>query len=736
MHTTQNEKNSFICRTLFLLIAAVLLTPAIAVAATHPLFNLQSSTQSPFPSDRLTVFDAQQLTGLRVNVPSPNCATNPSDCADLALVNQLDGFNLQPRLSIPFDGAIDVSTVSSKTVFLLKLPGRGLGDDEIEDFRPSAVIEINQIVWDPASLTLFAESNDHLDEDSNYALVITTGVHDASGNPIVATGDFTQFAHGDGGLNGGKNDRLLQRYQQALKHVVDNDVLGSLGLRREDVAAASIFTTESATATLRSIREQVKAAAAPAVNFNIGSNGEKTVFPLNTVSGLTWNVQALTVGPLVPTSLNNALAALQVFPGAIGTIAFGKFSGQHWQNAGVFIPQVPTRQGVPSQGTEDIFFNLFIPSGPRPTNGWPVAIFGHGFTDSKQGAPFAVASVLAHSGIASIAINVVGHGFGPNSTLTINQGATATTFPEGGRGFDQDGNGQITSSEGSSTFFASPQGTIGSRDALQQTVADLMQLVRAIQGGVDANGDGLQDLDPNRIYYAGQSFGGIYGTMFLGIEPDIRAGVPNVPGGSIIDIVRLSPSFQLLLTQALAVRIPALLNAGPPIFFNDNSPLRNLPPVINNVPGAVAIQTVEDTSRWLGQAGDPVAWAPFIRKNPLPGDQAKPVIVQFARGDETVPNPTATALIRSGDLTDRTTFYRNDIAFAVGVSTLKNPHTFLTSLPSPIAIEPQIQIGTFFATNGALTIDPDSIGLFPAVVPPLFEVPIAGPLPEDLGFLP
>jgi hypothetical protein len=736
MHTPFTEKYSFMSRTIVLLIAAIVLTPALAVAATHPLFNPQSNTQSPFPSDRLTVFDGQQLTGLRVNVPSPNCATNPSDCADIALVNQLDGFNLQPRLSIPFDGAIDVSTVSSKTVFLLKLPGRGLGDDDENEHSRAEVIGINQIVWDPASLTLFAESNDHLDEDSNYALIVTTGVHDAAGKPIAALAAFTQFANGDGDNSGKNNDRLLQRYQQALKHVVDNDVLRGIGLRREDVAAASVFTTESATATLRSIREQVKSAAAPAVTFNIGTKGEKTVFPLNTVSGLTWNVQALTVGPLIPTSLNTALAALQVFPGAIGSVAFGKFSGQHWQNAGVFIPAVPTRQSVPSQGSEDIFFDLFIPSGPRPTNGWPVAIFGHGFTDSKQGAPFAVASVLAHEGIASISINVVGHGFGPNSTLTLNQGATSVTFPEGGRGFDQDGNGQITSSEGSSTFFASAQGTIGSRDALQQTVADLMQLVRAIQGGIDANGDGLPDLDANRIYYSGQSFGGIYGTMFLGIEPDIRAGVPNVPGGSIIDIVRLSPSFQLLLTQSLAVRIPVLLNAGPPIFYNDNSPLRNLPPVTNNVPGAIAIQTVEDTSRWLGQAGDPVAWAPFIRKNPLPGDQAKPVIVQFARGDETVPNPTATALIRSGDLTDRTTFYRNDIAFAVGVSTLKNPHTFLTSLPSPIAIEPQLQIGIFFASDGALVIDPDSIGLFPSAVPPLFEVPIAGPLPEDLGFLP
>jgi hypothetical protein len=732
MHTTLNEKYSFVRRTTILLVAAVLLTPALAAAATHPLFNLQSNTQSPFPSDRFTAFDSQQLTGLRVNMPLPNCATRPSDCADLALVNQLDGFNLQPRLSIPFDGAIDVNTVSSQTVFLVKLPGRGLREAEFEHFTPQ-VIGINQIVWDPASLTLFAESNDHLDEDSNYLLVVTTGVRDAGGNPIAAGDDFADFRHDDN--FGQTKDALLKAYRETLKRALSGDVLEQLGLSRKDIAAASVFTTESATATLRSIREQIKAAAPPSVNFNLGAGGAKTVFPVNTVTGLTWNVQALTVGPLVPTSLNAALGALQVFPGSVGTLAFGKFAGQHWQNAGVFIPQVPTRNSVPTQGSEEVFFNLFIPSGPRPTNGWPVAIFGHGFTDSKQGAPFAVASTLAHNGIASIAINVVGHGFGPNSTLTVNQGATATTFPEGGRGFDQDGNGQITSAEGSSTFVLSPQGTIGSRDALQQTVADLMQLVRAIQGGIDANGDGLQDLDPNRIYYAGQSFGGIYGTIFLGIEPDVRAGVPNVPGGPIIDIVRLSPSFQLLLTQALSVRVPSLLNAGPPIFFNDNSPLRDLPPVTNTVPGAIAIQTVEDTSRWLAQAGDPVAWAPFIRKSPLPGDLAKSVIVQFARGDKTVPNPTATALIRSGDLADRATFYRNDIAFPLGVG-LNNPHTFLTSLPRPIAIEPQIQIAVFFTSNGALTIDPDSVGLFPSAIPPLFETPIAGALPEDLGFLP
>ncbi len=146
MHTPRTEQYSFIRRTIIFLVAIAVLTPALALAETHPLFNLTSNTQSPFPSDRFTVFDSQQLTGLRVNVPSPNCATHPSDCADIALVNQLDGFNLQPRLSIPFDGAIDVSTVNSSTVFLIKLPGSGLNEIEFDGFAPQ-VIGINQIVW-------------------------------------------------------------------------------------------------------------------------------------------------------------------------------------------------------------------------------------------------------------------------------------------------------------------------------------------------------------------------------------------------------------------------------------------------------------------------------------------------------------------------------------------------------------------------------------------------------------
>jgi Bacterial virulence factor lipase N-terminal len=706
--------------------AMIFAPPAARAAGVHPLFNLQSPTQSPFPSDRFTVADSSQRTNLRVNLPSPNCATNPSDCLDVALLNQLDGFNTLPRISIPFDGAIDPSTVTSQTVFILRVGN--LSDPA--DFNPQTV-GINQVVWDPATLTLFVWSDEQLSQDTGYLLVVTNGVRDAAGDPIAASDAFAHFRHD---LNFGQTkDPQLKSYRKSLIRSLDEDVLANLApaLSPGDIAAASFFTTESVSATLEKIRDRIKAAPAPAVSFNLGSLGQRTVFPLSSVLGILFRPQVSTVAPL-PAGSFVPTPALQVVPGSVGSVAFGKFSAMNFETPGAFIPAVPTRTGTPAvQSTQDVYFNLFVPAGPRPSNGWPVAIFGHGFGDSKNNSPFAVASVLAANGIATLSINAVGHGFGPGGTLTVSTTTGPVVLPAGGRGVDQNANALIDSTEG--LFATGAQRDIASRDGLQQTAADLMQVVRAVQGGVDVDGNGSGDLDANRVYYFGQSLGGIYGTIFLGVEPDVRAGVPNVPGGSLLDISRLSPTFQPLLGGFLATRLPSLINVGG-LAFNDNMPLRNQPPVVNTVPGAIAIQTFEDNGNWLGQAGNPVAWAPFIRKSPLEGETAKRVIIQFARGDKTVPNPTTTALIRAGDLADRTTLFRNDLAFALGVGFGKNPHTFLTTLVGtpPVvqtAVAAQLQIAVFFASDGMTTIDPDGAG-------PLFETPIAIPLPEDLAFIP
>lgn len=99
----------------------LLFAPAMRATEVHPRFDLSGPDGGPFPSDRFTVADPTQMTGLRVTLPKPDCLERASDCEDIDVINTLDGFDVQPRLSIPFSGAIDVHTVISDTVFLIKL---------------------------------------------------------------------------------------------------------------------------------------------------------------------------------------------------------------------------------------------------------------------------------------------------------------------------------------------------------------------------------------------------------------------------------------------------------------------------------------------------------------------------------------------------------------------------------------------------------------------------------------
>ena len=106
--------------------------------------------------------------------------------------------------------------------------------------------------------------------------------------------------------------------------------------------------------------------------------------------------------------------------------------------------------------------------------------------------------------------------------------------------------------------------------------------------------------------------------------------------------------------------------------------------MINTVPGAMAIQEAIDNTEWVSQSGNPVAYAPHLRKRPLRETDPPRVIIQFAKGDQTVPNPTASAIFRAGDLTDRSTYFRNDLVRLAIPTAPANPHTFLMNIAGPI----------------------------------------------------
>lgn len=726
------------------LVALVLTTSSMVGKEPHTraLFNLDTPAGGPFPSDWFTVPDDAQNTGRHVSLPLPDCERHASRCEDLAVINELDGFNLQPRLSIPFDGPIDADSVTSETVFLISL-GSTLPS---EDAMPrGTVVGVDQVVWETSTNTLHVESDAPLAQHTRFALFVTNGIRDANGARVKAGDAFERFR---ATVRDDYKQALLDAMQAARDH----------GIEEDDLVVASVFTTQSATAVLEKIRDLIHGAPAEPADFTLGSRGERTVFRFDDVTSVVWTQQTKVAPPYfspAPALLDLAAVGRA---GAVATIAFGKFRAPDYRvHPGEYIPAVPTRNGTPLvRGTNELLFDLFLPSGVPPAGGWPVAIVGHGVNQSKDGNPLNVVSSLAEQGIAAITINASGHGFGPRSTLTVNRFAgDPVTLEAGGRGIDQNGDGAIGNAEGAAT--PAPRGIVFFADTFRQTAVELMQLVRVIQAGLDADDDGQPDIDPSRIYFLGNSLSGGSGTAFMAVEPHVQVGVLNVPGNPA-SIGHLSPVRRNIMGSLLAARRPASLINFPgirifdgvvlpaPPYFDENLPLRERrpltvqledltvrvvqSPVINSISGANAIQEGIDEIEWVNQQGSPVAYAVHLRRFPLPGVPAKMILLGVAKGDQGAPNPHTSAILRAGGLADRTLYYRHDLAWKVRgefPNLPKNPHSFTIDVANfgTIALDAQARIALFLASHG--TRDP--------VPARFFEFPPVGPLPEDLNFI-
>src|SRR5213080_1530921 len=118
------------------------------------LHGNQPQVSAVFPNDRFTVPDPRDVTGRRVNLPLPRHCTsaNSSICASTKLINTLDGFDIQPRVYIPFSGAVDPKTVTPKTVYV-----KG----------PDGEAGVYELVLDPATHILEGTVDRQLAEDSH-----------------------------------------------------------------------------------------------------------------------------------------------------------------------------------------------------------------------------------------------------------------------------------------------------------------------------------------------------------------------------------------------------------------------------------------------------------------------------------------------------------------------------------------------------------------------------------------
>ena len=155
-------------------------------------------------------------------------------------------------------------------------------------------------------------------------------------------------------------------------------------------------------------------------------------------------------------------------------------------------------------------------------------------------------------------------------------------------------------------------------DRLQQSFVDFMYLGRLMihPSGFSANAafqdEGRSVIDTRRLFYDGNSQGGIFGGALTALAPDFNRAVLGVPGMNYSTLLRRSTDFDAY-SAILGPAYPSL--AERPLILS-------------------MVQMLWDRS-------DPNGYAHHITDDPLPGTPSHKVLMQVALGDHQVANVAA-----------------------------------------------------------------------------------------------
>ena len=273
---------------------------------------------------------------------------------------------------------------------------------------------------------------------------------------------------------------------------------------------------------------------------------------------------------------------------------------------------------------EDIAFTMTIPDNVPPEVPVPVVIFGHAIMTERRFA-LALGDWLGDKGFAVISIDLPYHGTrthcihgGPLSVphpltgelIGLEPCQSGTTCAVDGRCVDAQGNGNsltqwpvINYPMASGAAFLEIEEITNTRDHFVQALIDLNALKRSLKEGDWETAIG-QRLVTERMYYVGQSLGGIIGGTFVAINDDIERAVLNVPGADMVDMFNDSTFF------------------GPQVdaFFVREDITR----------GSYEAERFFNVARWIMDAADPQSVAHLL--------QGRQALIQMALLDIIIPN--------------------------------------------------------------------------------------------------
>ncbi len=447
-----------------------------------PMIDLDGAGlfDAPYPSDLRMKDGKLDLTGF----PNPN---------DVELVVKyvaaaeelVKGFSLTPSVVFRFEDAIEPKSIS--TVAESWQPGSNviLVDVDKDSTFFSTRYPVQTSWWGTAqaefiahqSLTVQPLFGTPLRESTTYACIVTRGVKGGDGEPIGQPAIVAEGLKGEGPLGDAYEPLRFWLEKKAFSQ-----------LEAEEIAVATVFTTDAPTAGLSSLADFVQNESTPPALESL------------VLSELEYNVDG------------GHTKDYDMYEGVYGSPNFQSGEKPYVAEGGDIKYDGDGKPIV--QEVEQLRFALAVPTGGEmPEKGWPIVMYGHGtggdWKSFAGGSTYSPASQLTQLGIAVMGIDQPLHG----------------TRYEGDEG------GEIINSF---NFF----NVAAARTNFRQSAIDVMvqgQFVRnslIISSDVARSGDEIR-FDPDNVYFFGHSHGGLSGGLFAPFIKGVKAIVLSGAGGGL-----------------------------------------------------------------------------------------------------------------------------------------------------------------------------------------------------------